>query len=454
MKRLQAILVLLLLVALPIPAQLTEDPAALLRSGPMLGYATLTESVVWLQTTRSCDVQIRYWPQNHASSARLSPVVRTGDETDHIARFRLSGLQFGTRYDYEIYLDGARVELPYSTVFQTQPMWAWRTDPPEFRVAVGSCLYINDPPFDRPGRPYGGDPGILLRIAEAKPDLMLWLGDNLYYREGDWEDEATMRYRNTHTRATPQLQPLLASTHHYAIWDDHDYGPNDSDRTFPLRDEALEVFRDYWANRTYGLGDVPGVFHRFTWGDIDFFMLDDRFYRSPNRMPPGPGKQMFGEAQLQWLLEGLASSRAPFKIVANGNQMLNPIAEHEGLTNFPHERDRLLAFIAEARIEGVVFVSGDRHHAILIRRDLPGLYPLYDITTSPLSAGLYDSEREKENPALVPGTIVGDQRNFALLEFSGPRTDRNLTIRLIGEDGRERWRREVRASELRFPRSE
>ena len=52
------------------------------------------------------------------------------------------------------------------------------------------------------------------------PDFMLWLGDNTYLRESDWNSRTGFIKRYPHTRALSELQPLLASTHHYATWDD------------------------------------------------------------------------------------------------------------------------------------------------------------------------------------------------------------------------------------------
>ena len=443
---------ILALVSVQLLAQQTlPDAAAKLRSGPMLGYSEKTETIVWLQTTAPALVQIRFWKEGDPKSARLSAPTTTSAAGDHIAKLVIPALEFGTRYQYELYLDGQRVHFEYPLTFQTQRMWEWRTDPPDFRAAAGSCAYINDPPFDRPGTPYGSEMQIFGAIAAQKADIMLWLGDNIYYREGDWESESGMRYRWSHDRSLPELQPLLASTHHYAIWDDHDYGPNDSDRTYMMKEESLQVFRDYSANRNYGFETLPGVFQKFSFSDVDFFMLDDRYYRSPNRMPTGPQKEMFGEGQMQWLMEALKASRAPFKVIANGNQMINATTNDEGLAIFPLEQARLLSFIREARIEGVIFLSGDKHHAVLLRRDLEGLYPLYELTTSSMTAGLYDQETERNNPLNVDGTYVGTSHNFALLDFTGPRKDRKLTITLADPAGKTLWKRTIAASELTFP---
>ena len=432
-----------------IAQQPAPNPREWLRSGPMVGPAERTETTVWLQTTRPARVQVRFWPEGDPSKgARLSAEVETAAAGDHIARLPLTGLAFGTRYAYEVYLDGLRVDLPYPAGFQTQAMWEHRTPPPPLRIALGSCAYVNDPPYDRPEETYGGAYEIFGAIAAQKPDLMLWLGDNVYYREADWTGESAMRYRYAHTRALRELQPLLAAAHHYATWDDHDYGPNNSDRTFRGREESLRVFRDYWPNPSFGTLEVPGVFTRFTWSDVEVFLLDDRFHRSPNAMPESPDKRMYGREQLRWLLEGLASSEATFKVVVGGNQFLNH-HEHEDLGDFPAEKEELLGFLAASGIGGVVLVSGDRHHTELLKLDRPGLYPLYEFTSSPLTSGGSKIEEEADNPLRIPGTWVTDgTRNFGLIEVTGPEDDRVLTLRTLDAAGQELWRRQIRRSEL------
>lgn len=435
--------------------QKLPNPAVWLRSGPMLGRSEITESVVWLQTHKPCRVELRYWKHGLPDTARLSEAINTTEATDLIARFTLSRLEFGTRYDYEIYLDGLRVPLPFATSFQTQAMWRWRTEPPACRIAIGSCAYINDPDYDRPLKPdeepYGGGYEIFGTIAKQKPDAMLWLGDNVYYREADWLNETAMRYRYTYSRSLPELQELLAATHHYAIWDDHDFGPNDSDRAYRTRERSLRIFKDYWANTEYGTPEVPGVFSRFEWNDVEFFLLDNRYHRSPNQSPANDSKVMFGEAQLKWLMDALVSSKAPFKLVAAGNQMLNPLTPHEGFGKFAAEQKRLIDFIRDARVPGVIFLSGDRHHSELIRRTEPGLYPLYDFTSSPLcSTPGKPEEDEVNNAARVPGTLVKGVRNFGLIEISGPAKSRVLRMRTLDAAGRELWRHEINEQELAF----
>ena len=192
------------------------------------------------------------------------------------------------------------IQRSYSLEFQTQVLWQWRTDPPPFRFATGSGAYINETIYDRPGKPFGGEYEIYTRIYEQNPDFMLWLGDNFYLREVDWNSRTGILKRLTHGRATKEFQPLLGSVHNYAIWDDHDFGPNNSDRGFWNKETTLEAFKLFWPNPSYGINGKPGTTTFFEWADVDFFLLDNRYYRTPNSRKHAY-REMLGEDQLEWL---------------------------------------------------------------------------------------------------------------------------------------------------------
>ena len=439
------------------PVTTVSRPSAEIQAGPMLGYATHREATVWVQTTDAADVQIRYTPAAvleagtpvEDAAGGTTEAITTDAEHDFIAQFAISNLEPGVRYDYQVLLDGVVAERPYPTHFETQALWQHRTDPPEFTIAIGSCVYVNDPPYDRPGEGYGSNFQIFESIRAQEPEAMIWLGDNTYLREVDWWSESGIRYRYAHTRRLPEMQALLASTANYATWDDHDYGPNDSDRSYPLKGVSLDVFKDYWANPTYGIDDTRGVFGQFQWGDVDVFLLDDRYHRTPSELRVGE-RQILGEAQLTWLLDALTTSSAPFKLVVSGGQVLNPLERFETYRNVaPDELDRLIGGLVERQIEGVVFLSGDPHNTGLIRMQPEGFYPLYDFTSSSLTAGLYPTPNPDE-PTRVPGTRVDSTQNFGTLTFTGPRTDRTLTMRTFDPDGTLLWTHVLRAADLRL----
>ncbi|MCB0572700.1 MAG: alkaline phosphatase family protein, partial [Phaeodactylibacter sp.] len=206
--------------------------SALLQSGPMLGYNEMREVLLWVQTKAPATVQFAYWPEAEPGRRMFTAEKQTEKSDAFTAKLLADQVEPGTKYRYELLIDGKPVSLPYPAAFETQPLWQWRTGPPAFKVAIGSCAYINETEYDRPGTPYGSDYQIFQSIYEQHPNAMIWLGDNVYLREADWFSRTGILHRYTHTRSLPEMQPLLASTHHYAIWDDHDYGPNNSNRSY------------------------------------------------------------------------------------------------------------------------------------------------------------------------------------------------------------------------------
>lgn len=443
-------LVLLVLASLfaTSPFQRVFAQESLLLSGPMVCTSEMREAALWVQTTSPASVKFVYWDKEKPDRKFSTHEVRTNVEEACTCKLLADSVALGKRYQYALYINGVKVERPYPLEFQSQALWQWRTDPPEFTVALGSCAYINEEAYDRPGKPYGGGYEIFRSIHDLRPDVMLWLGDNTYLREADWNTRTGILHRYTHTRSLPELQPLLGSTHHYAIWDDHDFGPNDSDRSFWNKETTLEAFKLFWGNPSYGVNGERGITTQFRWADVDFFLLDNRFFRSPDNRKTGE-KTILGKAQLEWLIDALSSSTATFKIVAIGGQVLNPVASHETYTNVASgEREKLISEISANKIKGVFFVTGDRHHTELTKHEQKNSYPLYDLTVSPLTSRAHTQAEKENNTLRVPETLV-TERNFATLSFSGSYKDRRMMIAVYNSDGKKLWTKEVGLKELR-----
>lgn len=412
----------------------------------MSGYSTHTEGVVWVQTRKEAKVEVRYKDTSSGKMLRSEPFV-THPEEAYTCHIPLK-LEPGKTYPYEIRINRKKVKLDYQPHIQAQSLWQWRTDPPAFSFVAGSCNYVNEPEVDRPGRSYGSAHGIFRSMDSLNPDFMVWMGDNTYLREVDWNSRSGMIHRYTHTRSLPEMQPFLGRTQHYATWDDHDFGPDNSDRSFALRDEATAIFKQFWANPNYGSGG--GISGTFEWQDVQFFLLDNRSFKMPNNLK-ADNKSLLGQTQVQWLIEALTVSKAPFKFVVIGGQVLNPVVADwsENYAKYPEEQQQLLEGIRKNNIQGVIFLSGDRHHTELSRMDREGSYPLYELTVSPLTAGAVGDRSLKEaNTYRVEGTYYG-LNNFALMEVSGPRQNRTLKISIRKTDGTEVWNREIKASELK-----
>ena len=410
-------------------------------SGPMLGPAELRTAKLWIEVVPGTKVDLWYWKKDAISAAKKISKVTSTEQWFSPLQFVLTDLAIQTEYEYQFILNPTSKSKPTIAQgsFKTKDLWQWRKPAPDFSFLTGSCTYFNEPVYDRPGKPYGGDSSIFLTMSKEKAAFMLWLGDNWYTREVDYADEWGLWKRASHDRASPVLQPFLKSTSHLAIWDDHDYGPNDMGKQFILKETSRDVFKNYWLNPSHGI-EGKGIYTIWSYGDVDVFMMDDRWWRSADNIADSLNgqlnkeKRMWGQDQLDWLKQSLLSSRATFKIIANGSQILNPVSPYDKLADFPYEYNELMDFLKMQKVNGVFFLTGDRHHSEIIKVDRAGTYPLYDITVSPLTSGTHVfGGPEKSNPYRVLG--IDQKQNFGKVSVSGERGKRNLKIDFIGVNG-------------------
>ena len=434
--------------------------AGTLVSGPMLGYSAHREAAIWLEVRDARSVAIDYWLAGHPETQRTAtltdlPVTPVGGQ---IAQFRLGLLEMGATYDYRVSIDGRKQEFPYPLRFRTHPLWEWHTPPPDIRFLFGSCAYLNEAQYDRPGEPYGKGTEIFRHMADTGADFIIWAGDNWYYREPDFDSVSGLWYRASHDRATPDLQHLFAAMPNYATWDDHDYGSNDSNKSFELKDETLRIFKSYWANASYGEVDNPGVYSKFFCGDAAFFLMDDRWYRDDDHLEPSAAlalKTQYGARQRDWLKQSLLSAQTlrhfTFKFIVTGGQVITSFGgASETFAYYTAEREDLMKFIADHHISGVVILSGDVHFTELARKKLTATQWLYELTSSPFSSSSWNVQQSERaaDPQRVDGTLVADQ-NYCELALHGPPDARVLTITCRDKTNRERWTRDIAASELK-----
>jgi len=373
-----------------------------LMEGPMVGATTPESITFWGRASGEFDVEVEYSTDPTFAVTSKSAPVRATRESDCTVRITVAGLAPATRYYYRLRVDGI------ADRYRQTPFWT-RTAPAgaaPFRLAFGSCARHQ----------VDAEQPIFRAIAAAEPDLFFWLGDNIY---ADSASEWVFAEDYRRQRAIASTLPLMRRVPQLAIWDDHDFGLNNSDSGNPARAASVAAFRNYWANPSYGLADGPGIFFQYAYGGVEFFMLDGRYYRTPNQDPDGLQKTLLGKRQGEWLRDVLRASRAPFKVLACGSGWSSEDGpQGDTWAAFLTERNALFDFIRDERIEGVFLISGDTHFGEVtgIPWSERGGYDLYDFVSSPLAQGTGSSFLDGE-PELRIRLPYFRTVNFGLLDF-------------------------------------
>ena len=423
-------------------------------SGPMLGPVELRDAKIWVEFSPEVKTASLQVQKTGSQQKTVIPYRGKLGNDFNPACFTIGHLEPNTRYRYSIFINGKASGKQGE--FTTKDLWQWRKPAPDFSFLAGSCSYFNEPVYDRPGTPYGKDSSIFETMAKEKSAFMLWLGDAWYTREVDYYSEWGLWYRASRDRSVPVLQNFLKSMPQLAIWDDHDYGPNNAGSSYVLKNASRDVFNAYFCNPSSG-EDGQGIYTMYSWGDVDLFMTDDRWWRSADAMKdsvngkPNPDKMMLGRKQMDWLKNSLLYSNATFKIIAVGSQVLNPVSPYDKWRDFSLEYNEIMAFLEDNEINGVLFLTGDRHHSEIIRVERPGTYALYDITCSPLTSGTHAfGKAEQDNPYRVFG--LDKLQNYTRLSFSGPRNARKLKVEYLGVKGELLGEWAIDEKDLKTPR--
>ncbi|MEO7266189.1 MAG: alkaline phosphatase D family protein [Ferruginibacter sp.] len=424
-------------------------------SGPWAGNVELRNATIWAEVSASVKtVSVKYFALKSKSNSKIITYRGALGNDFNPVKLELNGLEMNTAYGYTMVIDGKETITNFATKFTTKDLWQWRKPAPDFSFLAGSCAYFNEPIFDRPGKPYGSDSSIFEIMANTPAAFHVWMGDNWYTREVDFYTAWGLKYRASRDRSMKVLQKFMASMPQYSIWDDHDYGPDNSGKSYILKEESRKIFMNYSLNPSYG-EEGKGIYTKVAYADVDLFLTDDRYFRSEDDMPDSidgklsATKTYFGATQLEWLKNALLYSKASFKIIISGSQVLNTLGKSESMRNYSYEYNSLMNFLSEQKINGVIFFSGDRHHSEVIKMDRNMLYPMYDVTISPYTAGVSKvSGAEINNPFRQPNTLV-EAQNFGKISVSGLKNERLLKIEFIGLKGELMGNWQVSEKELK-----
>jgi alkaline phosphatase D len=391
------------------------DPAPLTH-GPIRGVATSTSATVWVRTDATREVALRVSETDIAKGVVLDWAY-PGPDTDFTATLSAEGLNPSGNYTWQIEVDGEPMGEPAALTLAPDP-----STPGTFRFAFGSCTSWDSQPI------FGA-------IATREPDLFLFIGDNHY---GNTDHLGALRHYYRWAHSHPLRALMMSQVPTLATWDDHDFVGNN---TLGIeeeggRDVALRVFGEYWANGSAGTPSTPGVFFQTSWGQADFFFVDDRYWR-------GADDSILGAAQTTWLVEALAASEAPFKFVSSGSQWTAE-GSSDSWASYLGARDALFDQIQDRGVSGVVLLSGDIHRSEMRRIEHGGmLFP--ELTSSPLANWNSSCGTDDEQ---VKGSCYDDDTSFIEVLVDTRKADPMLQAELVLGDGSVVASWAIRHSEL------
>ncbi|WP_130287094.1 alkaline phosphatase D family protein [Aquimarina brevivitae] len=304
------------------------------------------------------------------------------------------------------------------------------TEQARFTIAFGSCNKQYKP------QPLWED------IMKQDPDLFIWTGDNIY---ADTADMQQFKKAYDQQLQNPGYQKLLQTTPVIGVWDDHDYGKNDAGAEWKMKQESQQLFLDFFAvdeddERRDRAGIYTSKIIEKPGGSIKIILLDTRYFRSPlvrdrqsgKRYQPttDPSATVLGATQWQWLAKEIANNYSDFMIIVSSIQYLSGEHEFESWSNFPKERNKMMALLEKHKARNVIFLSGDRHISEFSVYQPDGLsYPLVDFTSSGLTHDYTDFTGESNRHRV--GKVIAIP-SFGLLKFD--LTTYQVTMEMRGKD--------------------
>ncbi|WDE95554.1 alkaline phosphatase D family protein [Lentisphaera profundi] len=337
MKKISLLLLALLCFSI-LPSCNTLPDSMNAYTGPMLGHVDQDRALIWCSLEAKGSINLKFSEDSELQNSKILSI-----DDFEVGTIELKDLKPNTTYYYQLLTSKDSKPAIYS--FKTA---AKKEDSKKLRFLFSSCS----------GRQASDEATTWNEIAQVKGlDMIFQLGDNHY---ADTTDPKVISQNYMSRRKLDGFVRSTTSVATYGIWDDHDFGPNNSDSQTPGREGSLEVFKKFWANPSYGEANNPGIYFSFQRGDVQFIFLDSRYHRTPNKSMKAndPKKTLLGIKQFEWLEKTLRLSKAKVKVVACGSEFQTH-GSGDGFSGFRHEQNKILDLCKE--IEGVILLSGDRH---------------------------------------------------------------------------------------------
>ena len=352
-------------------------------------------------------------------------------EKDYTRKFKLKHLEPGTKYYFETHTadsSGLLEHDPLRGSFQTAPAAEVR-DEVRFTVITGQAYRDVD---DQQGfRAYDA-------MLDLDPHFVVPTGDTVYYDSDDplVTNKELARYHWCRMYSYPKLIDFHRQVPGYWEKDDHDSYANDNwpglvrpyMGDFTLK-QGLEVFEEQTP--------VSGQpYRKFRWGKLlEIWLTEGREFRSPNDMPDGPEKTIWGEKQKEWLTSTLLESDADWRLMISPTPIVGPDrtnkADNHANAAFEHEGSWFRLWAAKKLGDNFFTTCGDRHWQYHSVDPESGLHEF--------SSGPISDEHASGSPGEDPEFHRFHKVQGGFLSVTVDTTDdqqSRITFRLHGVDGK------------------
>jgi alkaline phosphatase D len=322
------------------------------------GAPTNSALVCWTRYAETAALELHHAVWTDGAWLAATPVTATPAEGG-FTHVELTGLPADAWVSYQ-FVDGTGASSPIGLA-RTAPA---ADDPASITLGVCSCLHQDHEVY----------PALTHLRGRGPLDLFLFLGDTAYFdgrstREAFRELYALQLVRE----GFDAVLPTTATVH---TWDDHEFANNFDPTT--LDPDLLNTARESWFEHLPVRRDPAHperIWHSVRHGKaVELFVLDCRTERDPAT------NRYLSRAQLDWLKQGLAASDATWKLIANSVPMVSfespawdiPRILGDRWEGHPEQRAELLDFLVDQEVEGVLFLSGDVHCAMIAHVDATG----------------------------------------------------------------------------------
>ena len=266
---------------------------------------------------------------------------------NRVAALGLNNLRPNTQYNYGIEING-RLDTQRGR-FHTPSI-----GPQSFRFGFASCAHT------------GSRHRVFETIRKLNPLFFLHMGD-MHYGDIPTNERNKYRWGFGQVHSSPQQSALYRSVPLAYMWDDHDYGPNDSNKTFIGRSAARLSYQEAVPHYPLvaGQGNVP-IYQAFTIGRVRFILTDTRSERDSHVISAdNPQKSMLGLRQKNWLKNELRTANRNYPLIVwmcTSPWLANsPGSGIDNWNGFRAERRELANYIEQQQIKGLIYISGDLH---------------------------------------------------------------------------------------------